>query len=224
MTQNSYFIIIYFFVVISFITFLFSLRTLGYNNAPAYMNGFYLYNLVGFLAACGMWAIPNFFIVNNVLILFNYGFLGYFFLKITGKHKNINAVSLMYIFFFIVTIFLLIPNLKGYPMAKSVSAISNLGELSLIGFYFYSISGIRNELDHLRREPAFWIALGLFIYLVLVTPIALFDEFLRNSIKASIFYLLSLIYPFAILILQICFIKAFLCTKKLDNSIHKVSE
>jgi len=216
MTQNSYFIIIYFFVVISFITFLFSLRTLGYNNAPAYMNGFYLYNLVGFLAACGMWAIPNFFIVNNVLILFNYGFLGYFFLKITGKHKNINAVSLIYIFFFIVTIFLLIPNLKGYPMAKSVSAISNLGELSLIGYYFYSILGIKNELD-MRREPAFWIALGVFIYLVLVIPMALFDDFLRVKLAASRFYLLSLIYPFAILILQLFFIRAFIVTKKLVN-------
>ena len=223
MTIGFYQLIIYFFVVISFFTFLFSIRTVGRNNTPAYMDGFYFYNLVGFLAACGMWVIPNFFIVNNVLILFNYGFLGYFFLKITGKHKNINAVSLIYIFFFIVTIFLLIPNLKEYPMAKSVSAISDLGELSLIGFYFYSISGIRNELDF-RRDPAFWIALGLFIYLVLVIPMALFDEFLRISITASRFYLLSLIYPFAILILQICFIKAFLCTKKLETTIRQVSE
>jgi len=223
MTENQYNLILYIPLIFNWITFLFSLRTIGKNNTPSYMNGFYLYNLVGISIVTIFLFSHAIYFVNNILILFNFSFLGYFFLRASKKDKSFNIASFIFILFFGLTIFLLKSRLYEYPMARSVSGISGVGELLLCAYYFINSFGVKNEVS-LKSEPAFWIALGVFVFLLFTIPLLLFDHFLHTNLDEKYFFRLALVYPFSVLIFDCCFIKAFLCTKKLDNSIHKVSE
>jgi len=204
--------------LLALVTCLLSLRTIGKRNIPAYMNGFFIYSWATLLQSVLFYLRPEGFQeIKNLLILFYYGYLGYFFLKITKKSKTINFFSLIYIVFFIVMGILLVSRISQFYEAQLPYAIANLGLLILCAYYYYFIFEEKSEINFIN-EPAFWIVTGQFCFSFLVIPLVLFEASLIKNLAFTGIRSLQLIYHSGALISNLCFIWAFiLCKKKVTG-------
>ena len=147
-------------------------------------------------------------------------FIIYFFHIIESRASK-KVLSFLLSFFAIAFIVFMIKlfdvNSEKSDITKS-SVIVNVVEfcILLIAIFLYFIQLFTKPPTlNLANSPAFWIASGLFIYILVSLPMLLFNEHLR--IGKDLYFLLFVFHYISLLLLLMTISKAFLCRQPITT-------
>jgi hypothetical protein len=188
-------------------------------NTSLHLKFFYLYPL---LALClSIFTITNNFvftyskltvaIVENIYILLEPLFWGYFFLKLFDNKKAFFLTKIIFIFSVCLIIYLVVKNnLQNYNL--QVLAINNLSYVFYCSIYFFDL--FKNDpVKKLKSDTTFFIITGLFFYSAFSLPLFPVSDYFRSSnysLTVSIIWTVN----FIIIIMHLFFIKGYLCLIK----------
>ncbi len=215
-THNFYFDLQCIIILISFLV---SLKLIKNENAPKYMEGFYLYPTVGLLCAIPSYLESHYFPIKysqyllNFSLIFHFYFLGNFIFKILPR-QNLFFKTCFYLQLIIIFIFLFYADWKF--LANKAFAITNLS-LALLSFlYFFQVLR-ENQIGYLLKEPSFWVVSGIFIGMGLESPLsAVIDYLTDNTLILQHKYFFRLIVM-SYIIMHLFFIKAYLCSIRVNR-------
>lgn len=195
------------------ISFLFSFRLLFCKN-DRYMKSFFLYCLIATIVMIPLFLQDNKLsklnwadAFNSYSLIFNFGFLGFFMIKMLRNNKGLYYILL---FIIVAIIIVLLYTNKGLVNNYKAFYINHFG---LITFAFiYLVSIMKNTpLRPLSKTPEFWIVLGvLFCSLVNLPVIYLLD--LLHTHHLNLFvnnFLIRNLSNFGYIVMYSLFITAF---------------
>ncbi len=187
------------------------------------MNGFFLYPLVAIIVFS-----PSFFaifisksfyqfghILNNLSLIFHFSFLSFFIFRAMSMGKNNNYFYLIF-GIFISFIFVLLFNGTLKKLNGPAFATTNFGLAVFCIIYYYRLFD-NLPIVNLRREPAFWIITGIFFCMSLNIPMFAFYNYLKSRISSNNLMLLKSIGAFGYTLMHVFFIKAYLCSIRLQK-------
>ena len=199
-------------------TFLYSIYSLYSKKGkefPFYMKGFYWYPAIGtiigiiwILSDLKVMSVQVFDTINSLSLLFHFSFLSYFISKVVNN--KILKKKLFYLFWFF-EILIIISLLYDFrENSKIAFTTSNSGLLIFSLIYYYNL--MRNiPIDNLLHEASFWIITGILFALCLNLPIIFFGNYLYH-ISKPIYYTISWIAPFGLIVMYLFFIKGIKCS------------
>jgi hypothetical protein len=169
--------------LIILISFLYSIR-LPFCKKDVYMKYFALYCLVALIVMIPLFLQDNKLykmnwadVFNNYSLIFNFGFLGIFILKVLPSNK-------IYLFLFLVFISLIIYQIVENNGVQNNYKAFYINHIGLITLSFIYLSSIMKDIPErtLIRTPEFWLVLGvLFCSLVNLPVIYLLDQLNNNK-------------------------------------------
>jgi hypothetical protein len=205
-------------LIISILSFVFSLKLVKNENVPPYMKTFIWYPIVALLVIIPLILTTHFFknykeealILNNISLIFHYSFLSVFIIRVMPGKNNSNFIKIVFGIFLSIILFLLISEKIDKSNAFAF-ATANLGLTILCVMYYYRLFSNLPVLN-LRNEPSFWIITGIFfcmsVHFVLMSTI----DYLHNKISFPNLRIMGSIAAFCYLIMHLFFIKACLCS------------
>jgi hypothetical protein len=159
--------------------------------------------------------------LNSVFTLIELCVFIIYFFHIIESATSKKVLSFLFGFFAIAFIVFMIKlfeiNSELSEISKS-SVIVNIVEfcILLITIFLYFIQLFTKPPTlNLANSPAFWIASGLFIYILVSLPMLLFNEHLK--IEKDLYHLLFVLHYISLLLLLLTISKAFLCRQPLTT-------
>lgn len=202
---------------IMLMSFVISLRLIKNKNIPQYLKNFYWYNIVGVMVMVPHFLTFHFFkqfyylaiILNNLTLIFHYGFLGNFIIKAGARpQRNLKQRIVFWCFLFLTFYFIS----TGFNKKSNTSAfaMANFGLSLLCILYYLQLFNYIPVLD-IKRQPAFWIITGIFFCMSLPIPLFGVIEYLRSRVAYNKLQFFAIIGPICYSIMHLFFIKAYLC-------------
>lgn len=206
--------VIYVGTIIIFISFLFAFLNRRSSAIPSYLRHFYLYPLFVLLVSAN--TIAGFLIdsypsdigifMEKILTVIDFAFWTFFF-------YSVNTIIAPRLKKLVLIIFLLtlLPTLviNTYERFTYVSlSVFNFSKCLFCLLYFSNLFKMLQTVS-LKKDPVFWIVLGLFFYTAVTIPIYVTTTYLHQKISNSL--LLFPLTNIAIIIMHLLFIKGHLC-------------
>ncbi len=187
------------------------------------MDGFFLYPLVAVLVfsysffttliSKNLYQFAH--ISNNISLIFHFSFLSIFIIRAMSKGKN-NIYIFLIFGIFISLLFVLLYNGTLRKLNGPAFATANLGLAVFCVIYYYRLFDNLPILN-LRKEPAFWVITGIFFCMSLNIPMFAFYNYLKIRVSSYNLILLKSIGAFGYTLMHVFFIKAYLCSIRLQK-------
>lgn len=203
--------------IIILISFIFAFLNRKVSNIPRYLQLFYICPFFVLLLslntiAC-LW-INHYparigIFMEKVLSYIDFIFWTVFFYSLNKHHstKHWNYIFAVFILAFTPSLFI-----NSYEKFPYVSlAVLNFGKCLYCLFYFHDLFKILPKIV-LKKEPEFWIIIGLFFYTTVTIPIYVTTTYLSNNMDVRL--MLFSFTNISIMIMHLLFIKGNLCVVK----------
>jgi len=132
----------------------------------------------------------------------------FFELKKIKQFKYYSFIKVLVILIYLI-IFCMDINYKTYYSAS----VTNILLILLSVIYYYNLLDYLPTLN-LKVNPSFLFITGIFFGSSLLTPILLFGKYLRSILNIENYFLISIIAPFASIIMYLFFLKSILCLRQ----------
>jgi len=211
-------------LVVSLISFIFSLKLIKNKYAPIYMRSFYIYPAVGLLIIIPLFLTTHFFksyimyssILNNLSTIFHYCFLSVFIIRVMPNRSIDNFIKLIFATFLLLIIIVLIKEDVTKPNSFAF-ATANLGLTIFCIIYYFKLFNNLPVLD-LKNEPSFWIITGVFFCMSTHIPLITAYDYLYNKIPLFSIRIINLLAIFCYVVMHLFFIKAYVCSARLQKA------
>lgn len=200
------------------LSFILSLRVRKLKGLDKELRYFFLLPMVGLLLSLNSFIFLFFktnyevtgLFIEKVLTALDFTFWFFFFFLMSHRQSTRSGLRIIFLYFLTLSVFIYINQQErwtfvGMGIANFVVCLNCLN-------YFYLLFKSPPTLV-LKKEPAFWITVGLFFYTATTIPIYLTTTYLHlnmSKIKLGLFLLTNL----AIIVMHFFFIKAQLCIVK----------
>jgi hypothetical protein len=184
-------------------------------RGPKYLQNFYWYPLV-LISSLGVYYLTFFklldgqifIMLNNLLMLFHFTFLGYTIIQLLDKSGKTNWMRFLFISIVVLMIPIIYFKLREFPYASIPFAISNLGLIVFSGYYFFKLFSEFKETDPLQL-PSVWLVLGIFVFGIFVIPGSLFDVYIKEKGSKEAYFMIYYVFQFAYFLRHFCFLRAY---------------
>ena len=155
------------------------------------------------------------FPIQNILFLLDSFFWAFFFLKVLKDEKSQKNLKILFGITFTISAYLLYSN-NITQVSTQVLAVINICKTIFCILYYRNLFKMISS-QNLLRDPIFWIVTGVLLYSCISLPIYCLNNYIRLQFPLLIARNIFSISNMFIIIMNIFFIKAFLCT----TSLHK---
>lgn len=211
-------------LVVSLLSFIFSLRLIKNKYTPVYMRSFFIYPAVGLLIIIPLFLTTHFFksykpyssVINNLSTIFHYCFLGAFIIRVMPNRSNNNVIKLIFATFLLLIFIVLFKEDITKPNSFAF-ATANLGLTIFCIIYYFKLFNNLPILD-LKNEPSFWVITGVFFCMSTHIPLITAYDYLINKISLYSIRIINLVAIFCYVVMHLFFIKACLCSVRLQKA------
>ena len=209
-------------VFVMIMSFMYSLKLIRNEVFPAYMRGFYWYNLVGVFVA--LYKVFFYFIiknisfaisVNNISVFFHFIFLSRFIYQFI-QNSTLKKFLIFYQFISLILILFIQLRVGISVQVNAAFSIVNFG-LFVFGLaFFYQLFDGAPDI-HLFKEPSFWIVTGAFLSSAIHIPISAAADYFDHHAYNSNSFIKNIFLTFPRILLHLLLIKSFQCTRILQK-------
>lgn len=149
------------------------------------------------------------FTVQSFIIIFDFLFWYAFFNRIFDNRRGTKGLKILLLTTLVLVAYLIFFSRAGRQNLH-VIALTAVSKAIFCLLFFHSL--IRNLIyENITREPAFWIATGLFFYTSLSLPFYGLHSYIRIHFSSTVSSNIFSISNMLIIIMHVFFIKAYTC-------------